>query len=128
MAQPRIAPRAPSACAACYQQKPDTVHIDYRAALEGRLVDPSKPRAGHVDWVIICADCLRNGVALLPEEKTRADALDERVAVLEGELEKERQYSAKLEDAVSVRPEREPRAPRKAPAQRKPRYQSQESA
>jgi hypothetical protein len=135
MAQPRIASRAPSACAACYQQKPDTIHVDYRAALDGRLVDPSQPRGGHVDWVIICADCLRNGVALLPEEKGRVDALEGRVTALLAEVEKEREYSAKLEDAVSVRPvrpEREPRAPKKSRAEgaapRKPRYTAQDES
>lgn len=125
MAQPRIASRAPTACAACYQQRPDDIHIDYAAALEGRLVDPSQPRGGHIDWVIICESCLRNGVALLPEERTRVEALEQSIADLKAQLTATQTYADSIEDALSHRPSREAAATKQKaakPAQRRARY------
>jgi hypothetical protein len=115
MAQPRIASKTPTACAACYQQRPGVIHIDYAAALEGRLIDPSKPRGGHVDWVIICALCLRNGVALLPEEeRSKVETLEQRIVDLETQLTATQAYADRVEDALSHRPERA--APKERPA------------
>lgn len=126
MAQPRIASRTPRACAACYQQKTDAIYIDYASALEGRLIDPSKPRGGHVDWVIICEPCLRAGVALLPEERTKVETLERRVADLEAQLAETQAYADRIEDALSHRPESMPKAKGKTyKQQRRPRYQNQ---
>lgn len=131
MAQPRIASRAPVACAACYQQRPDAIHVDFASALEGRLIDPSQPRGGHIDWVIICEPCLRNGVALLPEERSKVEALEQTIADLKTQLVATQAYADKIEDAFSQRPQREAAsAPKqktaKAP-QRRSRY-AQEQA
>lgn len=126
MAQPRIASRTPTACAACYQQKPDVPHIDFAAALEGRLIDPSHPRGGHVDWVIICADCLRNGYELLPEQSSQREALERKVEQLEQRAADAENYASSLEDTLSRRPTPKP-APKaaadrpKAPRQTKQR-------
>jgi hypothetical protein len=130
MAQPRLAP-TPTACAACYGQYPDRAHVDYRAAIEGRLIDPSKPRGRHVDWVVICEKCLRDGVALLPESADPREALEQRIADLEQQLAAARDYADSIEDAFSRRPaEREPAPKSKAPAtrQRKPRYEAKAEA
>jgi hypothetical protein len=104
MAQPSVAPPSLNKCAACYGQYPDRIFIDYRAAIEGRLLDPSKPRGGHIDWVVICEKCLRDGVALLPKEKGRTDALAQRVRDLEAQLAETQEYAAKVEDALQGRP------------------------
>lgn len=126
MAQPRIASRTPRACAACYQQKTDAVHIDYASALEGRLIDPSAPRGGHVDWVIICEPCLRAGLALLPEERTKVDQLEQQVTDLHAQLAETQAYADRIEDALSHRPAsmQKPKGGKTYKQQRRPRYQN----
>jgi hypothetical protein len=121
MAQPRIASRTPNACAACYSQYPDRIHVDYASALEGRLVDPSAPRGGHVDWVIICENCLRAGVALLPEDKSKTEAFEQRIADLEEQLTQTQAYADRVEDALAARPATRAAKPKTAP--RKNRYE-----
>jgi hypothetical protein len=106
MASPRIASKTPTACAACYGQYHDRTHVDFGAALEGRLIDPSKPRGGHVDWVIICDHCLRSAVALLPEERTKQEALEQRNADLEHQLAETQAYADRIEEALTHRPPR----------------------
>lgn len=124
MAQPRIASKTPTACAACYQQRPGVLHVDYAAALEGRLIDPSQPRGGHVDWVIICDPCLRNGVALLPDQaNARVELLEQQLADLKEELTKTQAFADRLEDALAHRPTPAPKQQKAAkPAQRRNRY------
>jgi hypothetical protein len=133
MAQPTLAPRTPVACAGCYGQYPDRLHVDFRAAIEGRLVDPSQPRGPHVDWVILCEKCLRDGVALLPEVKDQREALEQRVTDLETQLAAAQDYADRIEDAFQRRPTNHERlngaeAKPRAPKPRKPRYESKASA
>ena len=113
----------------CYLQRPGVPHVDYGAAIEGRLIDPSRPRGGFVDWVVICENCLRAGVALLPDERRDRDAEHKAlVAQLEAELRKSAEYIAQLEAAFAarehVRPTVKP-APKPEPKQqRKTRYEA----
>lgn len=127
MAQPRLASRIPRACAACYGQYADRLHVDYAAAFEGALIDPNKPRGGHVDWLVICEKCLRNGVALLPEEKGRTEALEQQIADLQAQLAETQAYADKIEDALSHRPSAPAQKPRAKAAPRKPRYEKAEA-
>lgn len=127
MAQPRIVP-TPSYCAACYGQYPDRLHIDYAAAIEGRLLDPSKPRGGHVDWVVICEKCLRDGLALVPEQRDQREAEAATLAALRAELAESREYVTTLEAALAAKPREHthpivtpaPPAPEPAPAPEQP--------
>lgn len=128
MAQPRIAERAPRACAACYGQYPDRTHIDYAAVYEGHLIDPNNPRSAHVDWLVICEDCLRSGYELLPEKRTERDNLRERVDQLQQALADAEDYAAKVEDAFNHQKQRDKRVEElvtstpKPKKQRTPRY------
>lgn len=127
MAQPILAGRTPVACAACYGQYPDRLHVDFRAALEGAQVQGG-PRAPHVDWVVICESCLRSGVALLPEDATQREQAERTIAALTERAEAAENYAASLEDTLSRRPTREraEREPKAAPAKaaRRPRYEA----
>lgn len=126
MAQPRIASRPPRACAACYGQYPNRVHVDFRSAIEGGLIDPDNPRGGHVDWVIVCENCIRNAFELLPEQASQRDALARRAEDLRVRAEEAENYASSLEDALSRRPAREsapaPKPTRPPGAPRRPRY------
>jgi hypothetical protein len=127
MAQPKIAERAPRACAACYGQYPTRTHIDYSAAYEGHLIDPENPRGGHVDWLVLCEDCIRSGYELLPEQRNQRDQQADRIKQLEDRVAQAEDYASSLEDVVAKARHREhretePKTPAKPRATRKPRY------
>lgn len=98
--------------------------------MEGAQVDPSNPRSAHVDWVVLCADCIRNAHQLLPEQADRAARLELTIADLGEQLAATQAYADRVEDALSHRPaERAPKAPpapapKAAPRQRKARYEA----
>jgi hypothetical protein len=104
MAQPTLAHRTPVACSACYAQYPDRKHIDYRSMMNGLQPPGAGPRDPHVDWVTICENCLRSGLALLPEEAGPREKLEQRVADLEEQLRETQAYADRVEDALSARP------------------------
>lgn len=129
MAQATIAAHTPTACAGCYGQYPDRVHVDFRSAIEGALVDPANPRGPRVDWVVLCEDCIRCAQALLPEVADERENLRRQVADATQRAEDAENYASRLEDTLAHRPQRAeaparaPR-PRPKPQQRKPRYQA----
>lgn len=129
MANPRLATKPPRACAACNGQYTDRVHVDYMAGYEGGLIDPTRPRAGHVDWLVMCENCIRRGAELLPEYSTKLAAALQQIEDLETRLKAAQDYADTIEDAFSRRPaERAEREPRTAPrAPRKSRYSPQGS-
>jgi hypothetical protein len=121
MAQPILAAKTPIACAGCFAQYPDRLHVDYRAAFDGPQVPGSGPRSPHISWVTICEKCLRDGVALLPEEKGRVDALEQRIVDLEEQLKQTEAYADRVEDALASRPAS--RAAKPKAGQRRNRYE-----
>lgn len=123
MAQPQLAAKTPVACAACFGQYPKRLHVDFRAAIDGPQVGDG-PRAPHVSWVVICENCLRAGVSLLPEEQAAKEAAEQRIAALEDQLHNTQAFADKLEDALQSRPAPAPRTkPKAKPAQRRNRYE-----
>ncbi len=124
MARPRIASSTPRACAGCYGQYPGRVHVDFASAIEGAQLDPERPRAGHVEWVVLCENCVRNAHNLLPHPE--ADRLAEFAAEnaeLRERLARSEHYAETLEDAIARRPEREHQHPTVKAAPRKRRYE-----
>lgn len=115
MAEPRIASRAPVACAACYGQYPERTHIDFRSAIEGAPINDN-PRAPRVDWVTICDQCIRTAFEMLPEQASQRTNLEAQLKAALERAEAAENYASRVEDALSHRPElptsREPRAPR----------------
>ena len=131
MANPRLASKPPRACAACNGQYIDRLHVDYMAGYEGGLIDPNRPRAGHVDWLVICENCLRRGAELLPEYRSKLVTAEQRVKDLEAELKATQAFADRVEDALAHRPaERAERAPKATtrPTTRKPRYETKAAA
>lgn len=126
MAQPRLAARAPVACAACYGQYPDRAHIDFASAIEGGPVD-SNPRSPRVSWVVICENCLRNAVKMLPDAVDIREQHEREVAALKERAEAAESYADDLEDTLSRRPSREgpaaPKTHKPSGAPRRGRYQ-----
>jgi hypothetical protein len=129
MAQPLgLTERAPVACSGCYGQYPERAHVDFRSAIEGGQIDPSTPRSPHVNWVVLCENCIRNAYELLPEQDGKRELLAEEAETLRAKLSEARAYSSRLEDALAHRPSAESPEPgepsRAAPKARarKPRY------
>lgn len=115
MAEPKLASRTPVACAGCYGQYPERAHVDFRSAIEGRQVDPTNPRSPHVDWVVLCENCISAGFRLLPEQRDRTDQLQRRIAQLEERCEQVENFASTLEDALARRPDADaPREPRES--------------
>lgn len=56
---------APSFCAACFQQKPDKVHVDFEAAFDGPVVEVSPGIKVTIDDLVICRDCLAAAASLI---------------------------------------------------------------
>lgn len=114
----RIAPIPPTACASCFGQYTERLHVDFSAAFDGPVVygaEGATPAA--IDELIICDECLRAAAALLGLKSqgdleaeierlnAHADELAERLA---GEMV----YRKKLEDAIGAKPGE----PKKKPA------------
>lgn len=116
MAQPRVASKPPVACAACYGQYVDRVHIDYASAIEGHQIRSDNPRAPHVDWVVICEDCIRSGYELLPEQASHRDKLSEENARLTTRVAELSDYASRLEDVIARKPPADPASRAAAPA------------
>lgn len=102
----RIANHLPVKCSSCYGQKPGHAHVDFESAFNGPLVDPDRPRAGHIDWLVICDDCVRSAYELLPEVRGRREQMEEELAATKAALAEEQNFSQRLEDAVAARPMR----------------------
>lgn len=92
----RIAHRVPPKCSGCYAQKVGQVHVDFESAFEGPLVDPDRPRSGHIDWLILCEDCVRTAYRMLPENVEDRQNLLGRIAQLEDDAREAREYADNL--------------------------------
>lgn len=101
----RLAHQTPVKCSGCFGQKPTNPHVDFESALDGPLIDPDNPRSGHIDWVVLCDDCVRAGYELLPERLTVVEKLRAEVAQLRQRAEESENYASKIEDALQHRPE-----------------------
>jgi hypothetical protein len=98
--------------------------VDFESSYDGPPIDMSNPRAGHVDWVVMCSECIESAHSMLPQTRDVTGAMRERIASLEAELADVGAYADKLEAAVVLRPERKHAAP-PSTKPRKPRYQSE---
>jgi hypothetical protein len=114
-----LAEPAPPHCSGCFQQKPQTRHVDFGAAYDGPAVPALEGSVGVVAHVIedliLCEDCIENAakfVGLVRAESLQA-ALDQAEASnreLAMRLAGLEDYTAKLAEAVAVK--HEPRKPR----------------
>lgn len=112
----RICPTPPVKCSGCFSTKRDQPHVDFESAWDGPLIDPERPRSGHIDWLVLCQDCLARAHALLPEQRDRHAALKAENAQLRAQVEEAENYASKVEDALSYRPPTRPRKPGPKPA------------
>jgi hypothetical protein len=115
----RLATRTPVRCSSCFGQNPESPHVDFESSYDGPPIDHTNPRAGHVDWVVICAACIEAAHSLLPEVRDAVGELRSRLADVTRERDEIGRYADKLEGAVTERPECA------AKQQRKPRYQKE---
>ncbi len=109
-----LAEPAPAHCSGCFQQKPQTPHVDFGAAYDGPAVPALKGSVGVVAHVIedliLCEDCIETAAAfvgLTRAEKLVAerDQLEAAGRELRMKLAGLEDYVAKLEAAIAVRPE-----------------------
>lgn len=119
----RLATRTPIRCSSCFGQKPGVPHVDFESSYDGPPIDQSNPRAGHVDWVVICSECLESAHSMLPDVRDVVGELRTRLADVERERDEVGAYADKLEAAVVGKPERKTSTPA-----RKGRYQPKDAA
>lgn len=131
MPDPRIAQKTPAACAGCFGQHPNRLHVDFATVFEGPVIDPDNPRRGRVDWLVLCEKCVRRADSLLPPDPKVAahlENLERQATALTERAEKAEDYASRIEDTLQHRPpERgEKVAPtvRERTGTRKPRYAS----
>jgi hypothetical protein len=115
-----LAEPAPPHCSGCFQQKPQTRHVDFGAAYDGPVVPALEGTTGVVGHVIedliLCEDCLTTAAGLIGLARAeklqaaidQAEAANRELAMKVAGLE---DYTAKLAAAVAVKPEpaRKPR-------------------
>lgn len=107
----RLAHRTPTKCSGCYTQKLDQAHVDFESAWEGPQVDPANPRSPHIEWLILCEDCVRTAHRMLPDEVDDRAQLRDEVDTLKAQLAEEQNFSQRLEDALAHRPvQRKPKS------------------
>jgi hypothetical protein len=72
-----IAEPAPPHCSGCFQQKPQTRHVDFSAAYDGPTVPALENTIGvvvhSIDDLVLCEDCIETAASLVG--LTRAEAL-----------------------------------------------------
>lgn len=111
--EPRLASRPPIACAGCHGQHPDRSHVDFRAAIDGPVINAADPRVGRIDWVVLCEKCVTRAFELLPEQKLERENLQRTVDQLRERAEAAEDYASTLESsgaAVGAARERAQRA------------------
>lgn len=102
----RLLTTAPRRCSACYGQYLDRPHVDFAAAYDGPPLDVSNPRAGNIDWIVLCDHCIRSAHRLLPADadKQAAIALRADLQATQEALGQMASYTATLEAAVAAKP------------------------
>lgn len=95
-------------------------HVDFESSYDGPPLDDN-PRV-HLDWVVLCQECIETAHSMLPETRDATAALREQLHAAEKERDEIGRYADSLEAAVAGRPERQPSKPRK------PRYQPKDAA
>lgn len=64
----RQASRPPAYCAGCFQQKPETRHIDFEAFFDGPVMNMPEVGPGikvAIDDLVLCEDCVTNAAKML---------------------------------------------------------------
>lgn len=76
----RIAGTPPAACAACYGQYPEMLHVDFEAAYDGPVIEGSQ--RVYIDDLVLCEGCVREAARLvgMVEETKRIAALEREAA------------------------------------------------
>lgn len=80
--------------------------MDFESSYDGPPIDQSNPRSGHIDWVVMCSECIEAAHAMLPEVRDVVGELRTRLAETERERDEVGAYADKLEAAVVGKPER----------------------
>lgn len=92
-----IAHQTPVACSSCGGQYPDLQHVDFDAAWDGPVLSDDRGNHYPVDDLIVCEQCVRAAVALLPGQDTR----DGEIVDLKDRLNRAIDYGVRLQDAMS---------------------------
>jgi hypothetical protein len=116
----RLAHRAPVKCSGCFAQKPGHPHIDFESAYDGPQLDADDPRRGHIDWLVLCDECVTAANAMLPENLEVVERLREELAEARANLADADNYIDQLESAHAARPasRQAQSTPKKAPKRR----------
>lgn len=100
----RLAHKTPVKCSSCFGQYPDRPHVDFESAYDGPQIDPENPRRGHIDWLVICSDCIQAAAGFLPEERDALEQLRQENESVKQALAEADNYIDQLESAHSARP------------------------
>ena len=100
--EPRLASRPPIACAGCHGQHPDRSHVDFRAAIDGPVINAADPRVGRIDWVVLCEKCVTRAFELLPEQRLERENLQRTIDQLRERAEAAENLASTLEDSMGA--------------------------
>ena len=103
----RLLNGTPLKCSCCYGQYTKREHVDFVSAYEGPLLDKDNPRGGHIDWLVLCDECIRNAYNLLKDDE-RGEKIKELAAEntrLRAEARRHEAFAEKLQEALHIRPE-----------------------
>lgn len=97
-----VAETPPSYCASCHQQKPDEVHIDFGAYLDGPVMQLAGggQDAVAIDDLVVCATCMRAAANAMGF--VNAPDLEAENRSLRGRLERARTRAASLARALRL--------------------------
>jgi hypothetical protein len=113
----RVADPAPAYCAACFQAKPGSPHVDFGSAYDGPvLVDDAGVRQS-IDDLVVCESCVRDATRVLELHVAPIDDVERDRAAAERDARAWREYAVALEAAHARRPEPPRRGPGRPPRQ-----------
>lgn len=121
MAEPsRITLTGRKRCLGCWSQDTDRGYVDFGSAIDGPLEYNDLQGFYSHDDLILCEQCVRSAVAVLPASETVIEHLKRELADERAAVGQWKEYAEKIEDVVRKRPapaRRPPGRPRKEPTE-----------
>lgn len=98
----KLVEQTPAYCSSCFNQDPQSIHIDLDAAWDGPVVEGAIKVT--IDDLVLCANCVREAYGMLPEPGFEAEAeFRRRIVELEAALETKNARIDTLTAAVAAK-------------------------
>lgn len=99
----RIAEHAPPYCSACFQQKPQAMHVDLQVAWDGPVIDEANGVKYPIEDIVLCHACAQAIADMLPDQAKRLKTLEDRTKHAVATAERALEYAESLQDALTAR-------------------------